>query len=643
MKQILILSFTCICLHLNFSIQAQNNVGIGTNLPDATSILELVSANKGLLVPRMNTLGMFAIPSPANSLLVYNTDSMCYFFYRQPTTSWISMCALPSNNSTDTIYTNYSSIDTLIANYINIDSIIANYVNLDSLFASYVNIDSLFANYLNIDSIFSKYINVDSLFANYANVDSIFSKYINVDSLFAKYANIDSIFSKYTNVDSLFAKYANVDSIFSKYINVDSLFAKYANFDSIFSKYINVDSLFAKYANFDSLVVNGVSIHNLICNAATTNFVTKFTSPSSICNSIIFDNGTQVGIGTTSPAAKLEIAGQIKITGGAPGAGKVLTSDASGLAAWSAANAGTVAGSGTLNYVTKWTPNGTTLGNSSIFDNGTNVGVGTTSPATALDIGSKTDAVRLPSGTSAQRPVTPVNGDIRYNTTVPQLEGFASGVWNDLVGLPNLQFQKFTSSGTFTTPANITTSTVFKVTVIGGGGGGGGGQIGNVTGSGGGAGGVAIKYYSGLSPNTGYTVTVGTGGSGGAAQAFGNSGGTSSFAGPGTTIIASGANGGGVSTGGAGGAGINGDINLNGTSGGPFINAAFQWAWGGAGGPSIMGGGVSGGSGINTNQCTAGGSATSIGSGGGGGGAQSGCSSAGGNGAAGIVIIDWVR
>jgi len=41
-----------------------------------------------------------------------------------------------------------------------------------------------------------------------------------------------------------------------------------------------------------------------------------------------------VGIGTTVPSAKLEVAGQLKITGGNPGDGKVLTSNASGLASW---------------------------------------------------------------------------------------------------------------------------------------------------------------------------------------------------------------------------------------------------------------------------------------------------------------------
>jgi len=41
---------------------------------------------------------------------------------------------------------------------------------------------------------------------------------------------------------------------------------------------------------------------------------------------------------------------------------------------------GFVGGSGTLNYLSKWTPDGVTIGNSQIFDNGTSIGVGTASP-----------------------------------------------------------------------------------------------------------------------------------------------------------------------------------------------------------------------------------------------------------------------
>ena len=50
-------------------------------------------------------------------------------------------------------------------------------------------------------------------------------------------------------------------------------------------------------------------------------------------NQILTVNG-KVGIGIINPGAKLEVAGQVKITGGLPGAGKILTSDGSGLASW---------------------------------------------------------------------------------------------------------------------------------------------------------------------------------------------------------------------------------------------------------------------------------------------------------------------
>jgi hypothetical protein len=47
-----------------------------------------------------------------------------------------------------------------------------------------------------------------------------------------------------------------------------------------------------------------------------------------------------IGIGTIAPIAKLEVAGQIKVTGGTPGAGKVLTSDTTGLASWATPSTG---------------------------------------------------------------------------------------------------------------------------------------------------------------------------------------------------------------------------------------------------------------------------------------------------------------
>jgi hypothetical protein len=50
-------------------------------------------------------------------------------------------------------------------------------------------------------------------------------------------------------------------------------------------------------------------------------------------NYLTYNQGN-VGIGVSYPAAELEVDGQVKINGGSPGTGKVLTSDAAGLATW---------------------------------------------------------------------------------------------------------------------------------------------------------------------------------------------------------------------------------------------------------------------------------------------------------------------
>ncbi|MFH1192606.1 MAG: hypothetical protein V1655_03990, partial [bacterium] len=70
--------------------------------------------------------------------------------------------------------------------------------------------------------------------------------------------------------------------------------------------------------------------------AGTSGQTLRHNGSAWIGNSVLYNDGTNIGIGTATPGAKLEIAGQVKITGGNFGAGKVLTSDASGLASWEA-------------------------------------------------------------------------------------------------------------------------------------------------------------------------------------------------------------------------------------------------------------------------------------------------------------------
>jgi len=57
------------------------NVGIGTNTPNSSAILDISSTNKGLLAPRMTTAQRSAIASPVKGLIVYDSDLNALYHY----------------------------------------------------------------------------------------------------------------------------------------------------------------------------------------------------------------------------------------------------------------------------------------------------------------------------------------------------------------------------------------------------------------------------------------------------------------------------------------------------------------------------------------------------------------------------------
>lgn len=63
-------------------------IGIGTVTPNASSILDITSTTQGMLAPRMTTAQRNAIASPADGLIVYDTDLKAFYFYLSTTTSW---------------------------------------------------------------------------------------------------------------------------------------------------------------------------------------------------------------------------------------------------------------------------------------------------------------------------------------------------------------------------------------------------------------------------------------------------------------------------------------------------------------------------------------------------------------------------
>jgi len=150
-------------------------------------------------------------------------------------------------------------------------------------------------------------------------------------------------------------------------------------------------------------------------------------------------------------------------------------------------------------------------------------------------------------------------------------------------GAPPHGVQTFTSSGTFTVPAGVTSVSV----ELWGGGGGSGGAVPNNAGSGGAGGGYANKLVTGLTPGSTVAVTVGVGGAaGGAGGGNGGAGGASSF---GAFVSATGGGGGpGNSTASSsGGSGTGGDLVFLGQpgNGGSIFSSTTVMGGGGGGSP----------------------------------------------------------
>jgi len=298
-----------------------------------------------------------------------------------------------------------------------------------------------------------------------------------------------------------------------------------------------------------------------------------------------------------------------------------------------------------------------------------------------------TQYARVPVGTTAQRPGSPANGMLRYNSTLDVTEEYRNGQWRALSNVMVITggtittsgaytIHTFTSSGTFTVDGGSLTGVDYLV--VAGGGGGGSRRAG-----GGGGGGMVNATNQSISAGT-YTITIGAGGAGattdtnngvvggntvfgsiqtcngggyGAGQ--GNAGGAGGSGGGGSGTSGQG-NSGGASSGATGGGGGGGkgaagsqSGNQAGGNGGGGLTLAYSgssvaYAGGGGGGSRdgySGGSGASGGGtgGVDGSTVSTAGAANR--GGGGGGGARDGNSGAllnGANGGSGVVIIRYL-
>lgn len=74
---------------LLLSLTGNAQIGIGTITPNASSVLDITSTTKGMLTPRMTTAQRTAITTPADGLMVYDTDLKVFYYYSTGTATWL--------------------------------------------------------------------------------------------------------------------------------------------------------------------------------------------------------------------------------------------------------------------------------------------------------------------------------------------------------------------------------------------------------------------------------------------------------------------------------------------------------------------------------------------------------------------------
>ena len=110
MKKVLIIIIVLLLTQINHA-----QIGIGTLLPNSSSILDLTSTEKGLLIPRMTTTQRNLIASPALSLIIFNIDEGEFNSYNGAVLGWQDFStAYKSVSATGEITTN-STTDVLAA------------------------------------------------------------------------------------------------------------------------------------------------------------------------------------------------------------------------------------------------------------------------------------------------------------------------------------------------------------------------------------------------------------------------------------------------------------------------------------------------------------------------------------------------
>lgn len=276
-------------------------MAIGTVSPSPSSALEIQSANRGLLIPRVSltsTTDVITIPSPATSLLVYNLNTANdvtpgFYFWEG---SWKTL----KGTSTTTFSGGWGLSGNTLAT------------------------GSEFLGTSNYNSLLFK---VDS--KQIAKFHPIGGMALGISSS-ANNSNSIAIGTSANAVTSVDAIALGNLSNSSAYQSI--AIGKSSNATS------TANSGIAIGAEANTSAQNATAIGSSSVSSGQFATAIGYKASATQANSIILGNSAntdnKIGIGTSTPTDRLHVVGSVKIVDGTQGAGRVLTSDANGKASW---------------------------------------------------------------------------------------------------------------------------------------------------------------------------------------------------------------------------------------------------------------------------------------------------------------------
>lgn len=310
---------------------AYNQVGVGTTNPHNSSALEINSANKGVLIPRIALTGTSdasTISSPATSLLVYNNNTVSDvtpgFYYWEG--SWKKIMNSSASSSTGW---------TLSGNLLSTGSEYIGTNNFNSLLFKVNN--NLFAKFhpnggIAIGNSSSANNNNAIAIGTQANASS------SNQAIAIGYASNASGFQS-TSIGLQASSSANATVAIGNNATASGFQSTSIGLNANSS----TNNAFA-VGNYSVASGQQATVIGTEANASGQNATAiGYQATATQANSIILGNSSntsnKVGIGTNNPDERLHIAGAVKIVDGTQANNFVLTSDANGKASWKDPNA----------------------------------------------------------------------------------------------------------------------------------------------------------------------------------------------------------------------------------------------------------------------------------------------------------------